>query len=71
MKSKLFHIFKISPFNFLPKNCFAQVKRKRYSSSTPIYTVLDGLKFSQVHAVANFDENIDITLMFFILKFLL
>lgn len=47
------------------KNNFAQIKRRHYSNKDPIYSVFDALKFTQVHAVANFDETLDINLMYF------
>ena len=58
MKSKLIQLIKI-----LPKNAFATIKRRKYNSTAPMYSLFDGLKFTQIHSTANFDENLDIALM--------
>jgi len=71
MISKLLPLIPTLKLSFFPKSSFAQIKRRKYSSSAPIYEVKDAIKFAQVHAVANFNETIDISIMFFILKFFL
>ena len=52
---------------FIPSNTFAAIKRKKYSSRDPIYPVIQGLKFAHCHALAAFNETIDIVFMFFLL----